>query len=137
MRKPEQRLWDTMKSNRPMQVRLERIENGVGNGTADVHGTARGVTAWFELKQLNRPKKDSTRFLKKNTVRVAQRAWHREYAHHGGRSYLLIRDDQRQLYLVPGGEIHLVMDFAYDFFQKRYRCDNWQELFIHAFRPFP
>ncbi len=135
MRKPEQKVWDTMKSHRPAQVRLERIENGVGDGTADVHGLARGVTVWFELKAVKRPVRPTTPFFSKNTLRRAQGAWHREYAHYSGRSYVLVRDDQRQLYLIPGGELHLVKGMSCSFALDRYAIESWEELFKFSFRP--
>lgn len=134
MRKPEQRVWDAMKAHRPAQAVLERIENGVGTGTADVHGIARGVTVWFELKALRRPKRLSTRFFPNGKLGVSQVAWHRQYATHGGRSYILVRDDLRQLYLFPGGEIHLARDIAVEAALQRYAYVNWDAIFMHAFR---
>ncbi len=134
MRKPEQRVWDTMKDHKPRQVRLERVENGVGNGTSDVHGLARGVTVWFELKALMRAKRETTPFFPKDKLRVAQSAWHREYAHHGGRSYVLVRDQFKQLFLIPGGELHLVKTMSTKFALDRYTVNSWDELFIKAFR---
>jgi len=134
LRKPEQRLWDTMKVNRPMQVGLERVENGVLSGMPDVHGVARGVTVWFELKVLRYPKRDSTHLFKKQTLRKAQVAWHRVYAAHGGRSYILVRDQHRQLYLIPGEAVGSLSITSAFLVKKTWGFASWPELFVHAFR---
>lgn len=106
MRKPEQRLYDTMKANCANGVRLERIENGVGTGVPDVHGARRDTpvarTCWIELKVVKRPKRAHTPLFKRKTMRPDQVAWHLSYASINGRSVILARDDKYQLYLFPG-----------------------------------
>jgi len=92
-----------MKRNCADGVRLERIENGVGSGLPDVHCLCRGVTRWVELKALKRPKRPTTPLFKPRTLRPEQTAWHLSYNHAGGRSFILVRDDQRVLYVFPGG----------------------------------
>jgi hypothetical protein len=123
-----------MKNHRPPQAKLERVENGVAEGTPDVHSIARAVTVWFELKALRRPKRVKTRFFPKKKLRVPQMAWHAEYAARGGRSFVLVRDHLYQLYLIPGGQLHLVKDMSTEEAMRRFAIADWGTLFNLAFR---
>ena len=50
-RTDEQKLYDRMKSHRPMRCKLERIENAVGEGEPDVRVFGwNGWVSWVELK---------------------------------------------------------------------------------------
>lgn len=134
MRKPEQRLYDTMKSNCANGVRLERVENGVNTGTPDVHAMRRGVTRWIELKVVKRPARITTPLIKRDTMRRDQVAWHVSYNAAGGRSFILARDDRRQLYLFPGAlalELHtLPFGHCYQLYAHR----DWAEVYEEMFR---
>lgn len=133
MRKPEQRVYDTMKSNCADGVRLERIENGVGSGIPDVHCLRGGVTRWVELKALRRPKRGSTPMFKKKTMRREQVAWHLSYNSAGGRSFILVRDDKRVLYLFPGHLASELSEFSYDACAK-FIVMSWSIAFAEIFR---
>lgn len=133
MRKPEQRLWDTMKRHTPACVRLERIENGVGDGTADVHGICDGVTVWIELKVVRLPKRPDTRFFKRTALRRSQVTWHANYAAHGGRSFILVRDNVGQLYMIPGCDVSGTKDSSRAIVASSYSVSSWRAVFARAF----
>ena len=146
-RKKEQRVWDAMKNHCPPNVRLERVENGLAAGLPDVHGISMSLTRWFELKHLDVPKLASTPMVKNDTFEVDQVKWHKIYAHFGGTSFAVARDDEMQLYLIPGRDIPPVLQpgkvgnaprtalQALNSVQMRmrYGVPNWTELFKRAF----
>lgn len=105
MRKPEQKVWDALKAHAPHGVRLERIENGIGSGTADVYLLCLGSSVWFEIKALMVPANNSTPIIKRDTFEKDQPKWHISIATYGGRSYVVARDSEGQWYLVPGKDI--------------------------------
>jgi hypothetical protein len=135
MRKPEQRLYDAMKRN---CVRLERIENGVNTGTPDVHcircATPRGLTVWIELKVVTTPKRVTTPLIKRDRMRRDQIAWHLSYASAGGRSFILARDQARELYLFPGALALELCDMPYGRCVLDHHIESWTKLFEVAFR---
>lgn len=104
MRKPEQQLWDTMRNNqhRPKGVALDRIENGVGVGIPDVLLRKMDWQTWIELKVFALPAKMTSKALKKGSMRQEQINWHLQHAAFGLFSYILIRNDRNDLYLMPG-----------------------------------
>lgn len=103
MRLPEQRLWDAMRNNSPANLWLQRIENLVGVGMPDVLATTYGGrTAWVELKCARLPARAATPVLGAAGLSAAQVAWHLKAATMNAPSYVLVRDDKRQLYLLPG-----------------------------------
>lgn len=103
MRQKEQKLWDTMKRQCPRDIWLERIENLVGDGIPDVRGVSlAGVEVWFELKAPTKPKRSTTRLLGDEGTRPSQIGWHLKAAHYGMETYVLIRDSEGYLYLIPG-----------------------------------
>ena len=99
MRKAEQRLWDTMRRNKPVGVWAQRVENGVGEGMPDV---LVAPDNWVELKAPTRPTRSSTPLLGEASLRESQIGWHLKAANNLMSSYILIRDDKKGLYLVPG-----------------------------------
>jgi len=141
MRKPEQRLYDSMKANRPAThtIILERIENMTGTGTPDVHATRkaagkgeRAVTSWIELKVIKLPVRLTSKVFKKDRMRVAQTAWHVAYASIGGRSFIFARDQRRKLYLFPGAHAErLPLMTAHEVLQ--YRIASWAVLYEETF----
>ncbi len=147
-KKPEQRLYDTMKDHAPPEIHLERIENGIVYGTPDVHTISRGKTVWFELKVFEVPKRASTPVVKRDTFEVDQIKWHRVYAHNGGISFCLARDEAMQIFLIPGADISTILQpasggkaalftlQALTRFQlvARYGVKDWKTAFERAFR---
>ena len=102
MRLKEQKLWDTMKRNKPSMFWLQRIENSVGDGMADVVCIARPQISWVELKAPIRPKRETTPLMgKKEGLSVGQINWHLKMVNKGQRAFVLIRDDTGELFLVP------------------------------------
>ena len=104
MRKPEQRLWDRMRTNVSNSVRLERIENLTGSGTPDVLAIWCGKVTWIENKVGHWPKRMGTRIQFKHPPTVEQCNWHLNWFQNGGTSYVLI-GIEGFIFLVPG---HLV-----------------------------
>lgn len=97
----EQRLYDALKKARPSNVRLERIENLVGQGTPDLHVMVDGRSCWLELKAPIRPKRASTRLLGTEGLNQDQLNWFLEAARLDIPAYVLVRDDTREIFLVP------------------------------------
>ena len=130
MRLKEQRLWDTMKRNAPTTgVWLDRVENIMVDGMPDVHVGARRWT-WVELKAPKRPKRATTPLMgAKEGLRVSQVGWHMKAASMGLPSWILIRDDQRQLYLVSGSYAAEVNDMTASQLMEISVADNWTAIF--------
>lgn len=102
MRKAEQRLWDTMRRRLPDAWWAQRVENIVGEGMPDVY--VEPGHAWVELKAPRRPSRSTTPLLgSKEGLRSSQIAWHARAAALGVRSFVLVRDSEGELYLLPGG----------------------------------
>lgn len=104
MRKPEQRLWDTMRRNNVHHFWLQRMECALSLGVPDV---VVGGSVWVELKAPKRPARATTALLHEYGLSVDQINWHLKAAAIGARSYILIRDDRHELFLISG-------DFAKD-----------------------
>lgn len=112
MRKPEQWLWDALRSHaaKDQSVYFERIENVVGDGMPDVVALADGplsVTSFVELKARTTwpVRKDTPVFTDDTGMRVSQINWHLNWTRRGGNSYVLIGVGvlrQRQLFLLSG-----------------------------------
>ena len=102
MRKTEQRVWDSMKRNMPSRMWMRRIENEVGEGEADVWIGMSGRQVWVELKAAKLPARATTRVMGDDGLRLSQINWHLKMASLGLETWVLIRDDNMQLYLLPG-----------------------------------
>lgn len=105
MRLPEQKLWDTMKRQNKAQEKpltLERVENAAGAGMPDVHVRARGIETWVELKVAKLPKRATTRVMGSKGLNPYQINWHLQQASFGLSSFVLLRDDENGVYLLPG-----------------------------------
>lgn len=64
---------------------VERVENALTRGTPDVNGCFEGHEYWLELKVLD----DKGRC----ELRPEQYLWHRKRQEHGGRVFVLARND--------------------------------------------
>jgi hypothetical protein len=109
MRKPEQRLWDSLLRNCGTGPRLwlQRLEQGLQSpGWPDVLCVARAtaLVTWIELKVAVAHARASTPLLGASGLSVAQAAWHARWWSHGGRSFVLVREARRpaKLHLVRG-----------------------------------
>lgn len=123
MRKAEQNLWDTMHARLGRRVWLQRVENAVGVGMPDVY--AQGT--WIELKAPARPSRASTPLLGSRAgLRPSQINWHRKAHHTGVPSFILIRDDHRALYLIPGGYAGRVNAWTVEECDKVSVANHWE-----------
>ena len=107
MRLREQRLWDSLRNNIRRDVKLERVENGLGAGMPDVLGIFESMVFWIELKAIDAwPVRDSTPALgNEDGLNVDQRNWLLDWYNREGTAMVLIgvgRGKTRELFLVPG-----------------------------------
>lgn len=102
MRKPEQKVYDTMKKNAPTTAWLQRVENIVGEGMPDVYVSGPESRCWVELKAAKQPVRGTTRLLGAKGLRQSQINWHLKAQTKNIRTYILIRDDAGNLYLIDG-----------------------------------
>jgi hypothetical protein len=103
VRLKEQRLYDSLKRNKPRDFWLHRVENMVNTGTPDLHCAVRaGDATWLELKAVTAPARASTRLLGVEGLNTDQINWHTNYTQLGHHSYVLIRDNRRRLFLIHG-----------------------------------
>lgn len=91
MRLKEQRLWDRMRSHRPEDVRLERVENIMVDGFPDVLAKPRDAAPIVcELKAVMMlPAKPTTRVFGDDGLRVDQRNWLLDWHKYNGRAIIL------------------------------------------------
>ena len=129
MRQKEQRLWDGLKRNAPKEFWLQRVENVVANGMPDVY-VACVNPCWVELKAPNMPKRKATRILGKSQgLNPDQINWHLKAAQKGIRSFVLIRGDGNDLYLIPGSFAAMINDMTQAELLKTSVGNNWHEIF--------
>lgn len=109
----EDRLWDWLKTaekNFGRELHMERIENLVGVGAADVSGTWLHGYFDIELKTTARPARAGTQVLNRNDeyIRPAQKIWHRRRWLAGGNNFVLLQVGSRTgalRYLIRGDQI--------------------------------
>lgn len=125
----EQKLWDAMKRNLPKSFWMQRIENVVGEGIPDVYVAApRGKYAWVELKAPIAPKKATTRLLGTEGLRKSQINWHIKAARKGTRSFILIRDDVNNMFLIPSYLADKINEMTAGELQAVSVADTWREI---------
>jgi len=129
VRKPEQRVWDAMRSKAPPGVWLERVENVVADGMPDVHVLMHGKMAWVELKAAVCPARSSTRLLGVNGLRQSQINWHLKAAARSLPVYTLVRDDSMRLYLVHADHATAINDFTAAQLQAASIADSWAGIY--------
>jgi hypothetical protein len=129
MRKQEQRLWDTMRKNAPPGLHLERVENAVGDGTPDVHYMKKGSLGWIELKAPKRPAKETTRLLGDEGLRISQENWLGVATFFEIPAYVLIRDDHKNLYLIPCKYWETMNDMTAQELEAVSLGSTWKEIF--------
>lgn len=129
MRKPEQKLFDTMKRQLSHQFWIQRVENDVGEGISDViltmmHGRR---PVFVELKSFEPPKRLSTRaFRPGKGMRESQIGWHLKAHKHGLKTFVLARNRKvsHDLYLFPGSIAAMLNDMSMqDFLDSRIERD--------------
>lgn len=128
MRKPEQKLWDSMKRNKPRGVDLERVENVASEGFPDV--LVMSANAWVELKAPRRPKRNTTRLFGSEGLSVDQINWHLRASQSSIRSWILARDDDKQLYLIPGIHAPTINDAPWADVQRQFAVRGWVDVWL-------
>jgi len=135
VRKPEQKVWDTMKTkfgNRP-GLWLERVENVVAEGMPDVFGATRGASHrggvfFIELKAAKLPARSTTKVLGDAGLRVSQLGWHKKAFIYGLSVYTLIRDDKRNLYFIPCALSDALNDMPLQALIEASVATTWEEI---------
>lgn len=131
MRKVEQRLWDRMREALGGKLRLERVENIVSVGTADVLSLANGRVTPVELKAVEAyPTRASTRVLGDKGLSREQRNWHLSWRQNGGSSLILIGVGSYDLFAVPGAHADFVNEMNAEELAQHSVAQNWQQLFV-------
>lgn len=127
MRKKEQKLWDTLHRHAVgKQLDLQRVENVVGVGMPDVYvGSSR---CWIELKAPIAPAKETTRLLGNEGLNPDQVNWHLKAFRNGTRTYVLIRDSNQRLLMVPGKWADVMNDWTYTQLEKHSAASNWNDV---------
>ena len=98
----ESAFWQLVKKNLP-NTHLQRIETGgTGRGIPDLNGCYKGVEFWVELKVVNAGKMIR--------LRPEQIGWLVKRSMHGGRSFVLVRTPDAQIYLYPGKDAREVLE---------------------------
>jgi len=67
---------------------------------------------WIELKAPSAPARDSTRLLGKEGLSPAQQNWFLRARLHGARAFILVRDDQRNVYFIPAKHADYINDMT-------------------------
>lgn len=133
MRKQEQRLWDGFKRNRPAPMFAQRVENVVAEGTPDLYCmTINGRVVWIELKAPKRPARETTRYLGAEGLNVDQENWFINAAIRKLIAFVLIRDDDLNLMLIPSSIFlhHGSINGLTEAELKEYSvADNWSDVF--------
>jgi len=94
-------LRDGIKRTVPHFALLERVENGVHIGTADVNYCIRGVEGWIELKAVPLPSREDTCVLGRRGLNAEQINWHLARMQVRSRTWVFITADEYR-WLVPG-----------------------------------
>ena len=128
-RLPEQRLWDRFRNNCGHDLRLERIENMVGDGIPDVLALGDGVVTFVELKcNPQRPLRMTSQALgRKYGPRPSQRAWHLDWARRGGKSLFLV-EVQRELFLHDGLCADHLHEYSMNDMVEQSLAGSWRDI---------
>ena len=98
----ESAFWQLVKKNLP-NTHLQRIETGgTGRGIPDLNGCYKGVEFWVELMVVIAGIKI--------WLRPEQIGWLVKRSMHGGRSFVLVRTPDAQIYLYPGKDAREVLE---------------------------
>ena len=128
MRKPEQKLWDTFRAKMGKELDLQRVENLVGVGMADVYVGKTGE--WVELKAPTAPARASTRLLGNQGLNVDQINWHMKANRYRARStWVLIRDSLGRLFLVSGQYADEMNEWNTMELYAHSEAEDWADIF--------
>ena len=128
----EASLWALIKTN--LALKMYRVESRVTAGIPDIHYVTPEGSGWIELKYIkNFPIKGKTQI----GLRKAQFIWHRTYALHGGKSWIILRIGRNGLLLLRGKDAETInkMPSTKDFIEMaswshfgNMRLENWSNL---------
>lgn len=108
----ENRLWAWLNKVKPIfryRLHMNRVENSVLEGMADVEGCLEGRQFWIELKTCARPSNPSTKIKPK--FQPKQVPWLKRRCRAEGRAFVLVQvgsGSDAARYLIPGHMAHLV-----------------------------
>ena len=107
MKGSEKQMWAWLRPHLAPYLRMQRIENVVGEGTPDIFFTARARCGWLELKyRAQSPQRDTTPLFTAATgMRRSQLAWINRF--HAANTHIILRAGC-QLWCVPGGRAHQI-----------------------------
>lgn len=91
MKKPEGKLWDTIRQLMGNSWEAERIENRLNSGVPDVAYSMRGLHGWLELKVVTKISVDSSKIIKIPHFVDTQRNWIYKHGSRGGHVYILLK----------------------------------------------
>lgn len=124
----EGRLWARIKSHRPNDIWLQRLENGVGNGLPDVLAISRrAVHTWWELKYATIPARSSTPLINRKKIRQEQINWNLKSSLYQVRSWILIGTDTLEMYAVPGSMAEMILELPYSAYNT-YKVHSYDDL---------
>jgi hypothetical protein len=129
MRKKEQLLWDALKRNALDEMWLQRVENVVGDGMADV--LVGCSDKWVELKAPSSKKRAITPLLGKDEgLRTSQINWHlkRSFMPDAKPSYVLIRTAEGELLLLPGHLAPMINAMGIESARQCSLASSWPEI---------
>lgn len=106
-------LRDGIKKTLPNFSLLDRVENGVLDGMADVNYVIRGVEGWIELKAVALPTRENTPVLGDKGMRPAQVNWHLRRQQVLGKTWIFISADPYR-WLVNGMHAPYVNEWTRD-----------------------
>lgn len=129
MRKPEQKLWDSMRRQAPVNLWLQRIENRVAAGMPDIVCMFMRHTSWVELKAAKLPQRKETRVLGNDGLNQDQINWHILCYQQNCISFILVRDDAMNLYLIPGRHAAIINSASQDMLQELSCAEDWTGIF--------
>ena len=130
MRKPEQKLWDTMRRRAPSSTWMQRVENGAADGMADVLVVWQRATAWCELKAPELPARAGSKlFTGSCALREAQENWHLKMNSLEQSTFILARTtDNSLIALLPGSAAGRVNDMTVSEVSQHTLAATWAEV---------
>jgi hypothetical protein len=128
----EASLWALIKIN--LALKMYRVESRVTAGIPDIHYITPRGSGWIELKYIKEfPMKGKMQI----GLRKAQFIWHKTYALHGGKSWIILRVGRNSLLLLRGKDAEKInkMPCTADFIDLaswshfgNMRLENWSSL---------
>lgn len=126
--------WDWLRSGIkrvvPAYSLLERVENGIGAGMADVNYVIRTKEGWIELKAVALPKRPGTAVLGEDGLRDPDQInWHLKRGVMGSRTWVFITAGDYR-WLVSGAHARIINDLTVDglcHYARIWHRGTWKE----------